>query len=102
METLLFFVLALAVQTVISGGLLWCGLALTGESGDIRALFIAALVASLLQLIPFAGGLISFLVLLVLLSKWTSVDIWPGGVLVVVVANFLGAFLSMMLMASFA
>ena len=100
MGDVLLFLVLLVVQTVISGSLLWVGLAVTGESGDIRALFLASFISSFFKIIPYLGGLIGFFALLALLSKWTTVDMWPGGVLVVVIANFLGAFLSMMLMAS--
>jgi hypothetical protein len=73
----------------------------TGERADIRALFLAALIAALVGLLPgIIGMLASFVVLLVLLSKWTSVDVFPGGILVVIIANFLGNFLGMMLLAA--
>lgn len=100
MESILVFILSLVVQTLISGCLLWVGLILTGESGDIRALFLAALIANLFGFIPAVGGLISFVVLLILLSKWTTVEVFPGGILVVLVANILGIFLTMFLLGS--
>jgi hypothetical protein len=39
--------------------------------------------------IPYVGWILSLIVLLVLISKFTSAEIWPDAVLIVVIAWFL-------------
>ena len=54
--TFMFVVVALVVQSVVSACLLWCGMKITKEDGDFRALIVAAFLASLFRFIPVAGG----------------------------------------------
>ncbi|MCC5847812.1 MAG: hypothetical protein JJU29_06925 [Verrucomicrobia bacterium] len=91
----------ICLQTVITGLLIWCGMKLVGEDGDIRALLLAALFAALVGMVPHIGWLLSFGLLLFLLSKWTTADIFPSGVLIVVIARALGLFLVLFLFTLF-
>lgn len=72
---------------------------LTREDGDFRAIIVAAFIASLCNFIPYAGGIISFVVLIVLISKWTTAKLWPSAVLLVIVANGIGFLLGIALIA---
>ena len=73
---------------------------LTKEEGSIPGLFVAAFVASLVSLlpIPYFSGLLSFIVLLILISKFTTAEIWPDAALIVVVAWGLAALANFALM----
>lgn len=88
MEVIIGFLVLLLVQTLVAGGCLWLGLMVVGESGDIRAMFLAALIASLFGFIPWVGWLIAMGVLLFLISRWTTADMFPGGILIVFIARF--------------
>jgi len=73
---------------------------LTKEEGPFLGLFAAAFVASLASLlpIPYFSGLVSFIVLLILISKFTTAEIWPDAALIVVVAWGLAALANYALM----
>jgi len=73
---------------------------LTKEEGSFLGLFAAAFIASLAGLlpIPYFSGLLSFIVLLILVSKFTSAEIWPDAALIVVVAWGLAALANFALM----
>jgi len=58
--------------------------------------FIASL-AGLLP-IPYFSGLLSFIVLLILISKFTSAEVWPDAALIVVVAWGLAALANIAIM----
>jgi hypothetical protein len=76
------------VQVLVSAVALWVAMKLTKEEGSFPLLLAAAFIAALVDLIPipYVAGLLSFVVLLVLISKWTTAEIWPDAVLIVVVA----------------
>jgi hypothetical protein len=76
------------VQLTVSAFALWLAMKLTKEEGSLLGLFAAAFIASLAGLlpIPYFSGLFSFIVLLILVSKFTTAEIWPDAALIVVVA----------------
>jgi len=76
------------VQVVIATASLWLAMKLTKVEGSVVGLFAAAFTATLLELIyvPYVGWILPFVVLLVLISRWTNAEIWPDAVLMVVVA----------------
>ena len=86
-------ILAFLVQFVVSAIALWLAMKLTKEEGSFPGLFAAALIASLAGLlpVPYFSGLLSFIVLLILISKFTTAEIWPDAALIVVVAWGLAA-----------
>lgn len=55
---------------------------LTKEEGSFLGLLAAAFIASLAGLLP----ILYFSVLLILISKFTTAEIWPDAALIVVVA----------------
>ena len=84
MNVFLFFV----TYTLISGGLLLCAMILTGVQGSIAKVFAASAIANLTSLIPvaFLGNILPLVVLIWLLSKWTSGKVFPDIILVVIVS----------------
>lgn len=86
-------ILTFLVQLVVSTVALWLAMKLTKEQGPFLGLLAAAFIASLAGLlpIPYFSGLLSFIVLLILISKFTSAEIWPDAALIVVVAWGLAA-----------
>lgn len=84
-------IIAFLVQVLVSAVLLWFAMKLTKEEGGFPALLGAASIAALFDIVPYVGGLLSFIVLLVLISRWTTAEIWPDAALMVVVAWGLGA-----------
>jgi uncharacterized protein YacL len=82
------FILAFIVQLVISTVALWLAMKFTKEEGPFWGLLVAAFASSLVNMlpIPYVGWILSLIVLLVLISKFTSAEIWPDAVLIVVVA----------------
>jgi len=86
-------ILAFLVQLVVSAVALWLAMKLTKEEGSFLGLIAAVFIASLAGLlpIPYFSGLLSFIVLLIMVSKFTTAEIWPDAVLIVVVAWGLAA-----------
>ena len=86
-------IIAFAVQLVVSTVALWLAMKLTKEDGPFWGLFVAAFAASLVNLlpIPYFGWILSLIVLLVLISKFTTAEIWPDAALIVIVAWGLAA-----------
>lgn len=81
------------VQLMVTTFALWLAMKLTKEEGPFLGLLAAAFTASLANLlpIPYFRGLLSLIVLLILISKFTTAEIWPDAVLIVVVAWGLAA-----------
>jgi len=81
-------VVAFLVQLVVSAVALWFAMKLTKEEGPFLGLLAAAFIASLAGMlpIPYFSGLLSFIVLLIFISKFTTAEIWPDAALIVVVA----------------
>lgn len=81
-------IIAFLVRLTVSAVALWLAMKLTKEEGSFPGLFAAAFIASLAGLIPipYFSGLLSFIVLLVLISKFTTAEIFPDAVLIVVIA----------------
>jgi len=78
---------------------LWCAMKLTKEQGPFLLLLAAAFIAALVDLmpIPYAGWFVSCAVLVVLVSRWTTAEVFPDAVLIVVVAWGLGRLLTLAL-----
>ncbi len=86
-------ILSFLVQLLVTTFALWLAMKLTKEEGSFLGLLAAAFIASLAGMIPipYFSGLLSFIVLLILISKFTSAEIWPDAALIVVVAWGLAA-----------
>jgi hypothetical protein len=96
------FIVAFLIQVVATTVFLWLAMKLTKEDGPFFGLLAAASIATLIQLlpIPYVGWILSLIVLLALISKFTSAEIWPDAVLIVVVAWSLARFASFALSAA--
>ena len=81
------FIILLVVWTVW----LWVAMKVTKEEGPFLALLAAAFIAAVIDLlpIPYVGWLLPSVVLVVLISKWTTAEIFPDAVLIVLVAQLL-------------
>jgi hypothetical protein len=77
-------------QVVAATVALWLAMKLTKVKGSFLSLLAAASIAALAGLIPipYVGWILPFIVLLVLVSCWTTAEVWPDAVLMVVVAWF--------------
>ena len=86
-------IIAFLVQLVVTTVALWLAMKLTKEDGPFWGLLVAALASSMVNFlpIPYFGWIVSLIVLLVLISKFTSAEIWPDAALIVVVAWGLAA-----------
>jgi hypothetical protein len=86
-------IITFAVQLVVYAIALWLAMKFTKEEGPFLGLLAAAFIASLAGMlpIPYFSGLLSLIVLLILISKFTTAEIWPDAVLIVVVAWGLAA-----------
>jgi hypothetical protein len=86
-------IITFTVQLVVYAFTLWLATKLTKEEGPFLGLLAAAFIASLAGMlpIPYFSGLVSFIVLLIFISKFTTAEIWPDAVLIVVVAWGLAA-----------
>lgn len=86
-------IITFLVQLMVTAFTLWLAIKLTKEEGSFLGLVAAASIASLTGRlpIPYFSGLLSFIVLLILISKFTTAEIWPDAVLIVVVAWGLAA-----------
>ncbi len=76
------------VSTLVLTIALFVAMKLTGVSGSFLHVLLAAAIASLVGLVPvpFIGALLPVVVLVLLLEKWTSGEVWPDIVLMVIVA----------------
>lgn len=86
MEVLLTLVV-LAAATLFTAVLLWLAMKIVRVQGSFLLLLLASAIAAVAGLIPYAGGLLSFVVLIVLLNRWTDMDNWVYALLMVVVAR---------------
>ena len=88
-----YWIIGFFVRVVMATVCLWAAMKLIKEDGSFLALLAAASIASLVAMlpIPYVGWLLSFVVLLVLISKWTTAEIWPGAAAMVIVAWCLSA-----------
>lgn len=82
--------IGLVLGSVVTGLLLWLGIKLTGESGSVVALMMAALLSSIAGLVPMVGWIASFAVLLYCVKLWTSAGSWTDCIFAVVVAWGIG------------
>ena len=95
-------IITLLIQVMVSAASLWLAMKITKEQGPFIALLAAAFIAALFNFVPYVGGLISFIVLLVLISRWTTAEVWPDAALMVVVAWGLGSIATILISMPFA
>ena len=90
--------IAFAVYVFIITVILHFAMKLTKVEGEFIHLFIASTITALVGLIPFVGWLLSPLVLVGLVSFWTTAEVFPDAVLMVVVAWGIGMLLRTVLL----
>jgi hypothetical protein len=98
----IMYIVEFLVKVAIAPVCLWLAMKLTKEGGPFLSLLAAVFIAALVGLIPYVGGYLSFVVLIVLISRWTTAEIWPDAVLMVVVAWGLAVIASFALAAALA
>ncbi len=108
MDSVLAYLLFFVFGTAISTFCLWAGMKITKEDGAFVGLLITAAISTLVGMIPipYFGNILSFVVMCVLLYKFTSADrIWPDVILMVVVARlisiFVGTYIALLLISLF-
>lgn len=76
------------LSTLISASILWVAMKITSVRGSWLHLLLAAAIANAVGLIPVTifGAFLPILVLVYLISKWTSAEVWPDAVLMVIIA----------------
>lgn len=72
---------------LIGGVILWLAAKMTSVDLLLRETVIAAGVAAVVSLIPAVGWVLSIVVLLMLLKKFSEADIWPDIILLVIVSR---------------
>ena len=84
-------ILEFLAEVIVVTASLWLAMKLTKVEGSVVGLFAAAFTARLTGLIyiPYVGWILPLLVLLVLIPRWTTADIWPDAVLMVIIARCL-------------
>ena len=82
-------ILAILFKGLIGGATLYLGAKITKEDVEFRQGFLIALAGALCALVPFAGVLIGWIVMLILLNKWCDCAPFPGGILLIVVSGIL-------------
>jgi predicted PurR-regulated permease PerM len=83
------------IGTLFSGFCLWAAMRLFKINGTFPGMLAIAAIAELAGLIPFVGLFISFIVMLVLICKFTDAYLLPHAVLMVIVAFFIQALIMM-------
>ncbi len=86
-----------AVATLFSAACLWVAMKVTGVSGTFIAMLLIAAICAVVELIPYVGWIAAFILMFALIRRWTSAEIWPDAVLMVVVAWFVSTAASFLL-----
>ena len=86
-------ILGFVVGTPLRAGCLWLGMRLCKIQGTFPAMLLIAAISSAAAFIPVVGWILSLVVMLALICKWTDADLWPHAVLMVLVADLLGLLL---------
>ena len=90
-------VVGFIASSLILASTLWVAMKITSVRCSWPHLYIAAVVASLVGLIPVTlfGALLPVVVLVFLISRMTSAEVWPDAVLMVIISWGLTWVLSM-------
>jgi len=96
-------VAAYLISTVLLATTLWLAMKITSVRGAWLHLLLAAGIANLVGLIPvaFLGTFLPVIVLLFLISKLTSAEIWPDAVLIVIISWGLNWVISIIVISKF-
>ena len=86
---ILLYIFAGLIGAIVSATFLWMAMKIVRVEGSFLALLLASAMAIAIAFIPCLGGALSFIVLLYLLYKWTDMDSWMYGLLMVLIARAL-------------
>ena|GEM_PF-1033340 len=88
---------AYLISSVILASTLWLAMKITSIRGSWIHLLLAAAIANLVGLIPVTifGAFLPVIVLVFMISKLTSAEVWPDAVLMVIISWGLTLVLSM-------
>lgn len=98
MDLLISFV----ISTLFSAVCLWVAMKVTGVDGTFIAMLLIAAICAVVGLVPFVGRLAALVLMFVLIRRWTSANVWPDAVLMVVVAWVVSIAASVMLAGALA
>ena len=98
---IVLLIIGLCFATGLSTVLLWVAMRIVRVEGSFGLLLLASTISTLVGLIPVAGNILSFLVLLVLLYKWTDMDNWLYALLMTAIARGLAIVLLLVLLGVF-
>lgn len=79
-------ILLFAVSTLFMTISLWIGAKLTKIEATFPGMLVIASISSVFYLIPGIGWIASLIALLLMLKKFTTAEIWPDAILLVVAA----------------
>ena len=101
MGTIITAVIILALNSVISAGILVVAALITRTSGEFKDFLIASAVSSLVQFIPGIGWIASLAVFYGLLHYFTREPIWPNLLFLGLIAAVANTVIGMFLMSIF-
>ena len=90
-------VILVVIRLLLSATILWLAMKLTGVDGRFAALIAIAGIAAICGLVPLVGWLVGLVVMLVLITKWTTAELWPDAILMVLVSWVISFFASLAL-----
>ena len=80
-------ILSFFIEVVIGGIFLWLAARVTKVDLEFKEILICVLAASIVSFIPTIGWIASIIVLFILLKRFSSADIWPDILLMVLVSR---------------
>ena len=73
-----------AIQTLLAAGFLWVSMKMLGEEGTFVAMIVACVIASIISLVPFIGGLLGLIALIFMITKFTSAGGFTALIMVII------------------
>ena len=94
--------ISFVISTLFSAVCLWVAMKVTGVVGTFIAMLLIAAICAVVGLVPFVGGLAALVLMFILIRRWTSANVWPDAVLMVVAARAVSIAASVMLAGALA
>ncbi len=80
-------IVAFVIEVVVGGFFLWLAAYVTKVDLSFKEILICVFAASIVAFIPVVGWIASIILLFILLKKFSSADIWPDILLMVLVSR---------------
>jgi len=93
----MLLILYVLLNIIITGFAIFLAGKLTSVQIELGQAAICVAIASLLDLIPGVGWLISLIVFFFLLKKFTRVDVWPDLIILVIISKLISFLISFIL-----